>query len=262
MAPVRFANACAACHLLTFDKRFEEGVPHDRLDIVHAFVVKKFSDYIAAHPNELREMQDPARDLTGKPLTPGTRTVTSSEWVREQVIVAEELLWHKTCAQCHAHCARTFGIHGHRTLVCRHRGLGSSNAACCDHSRGAWRGAAANRACADYIALDAACEIRSLCAHWFHLRELPREGADEHGIERRVDPGDCDLPKVPCAGTGACGIEVLRVPHLSRLVEAEGSHAEIYVAGAAHWRTLTTCGTGFSLCAQAERDIADRTSNN
>lgn len=102
MAPVKFANACAGCHLLTFDKRFAEGVPHDRLDIVHAFVVKQFSDYIAAHPNELHEMQDPARELTGKPLIPGTRTITSSEWVREQVIVAEELLWHKTCAQCHA----------------------------------------------------------------------------------------------------------------------------------------------------------------
>src|SRR2546429_4206847 len=24
MAPVKFANACAACHLLTFDKRFDE----------------------------------------------------------------------------------------------------------------------------------------------------------------------------------------------------------------------------------------------
>lgn len=101
MVPVKFANACAGCHLLTFDKRFEEGVPHDRLDVVHAFVVKKFSEYIAAHPNELREIQDPARDLTGKPSTPSTRTVTPSQWVREQVIVAEELLWHKTCSQCH-----------------------------------------------------------------------------------------------------------------------------------------------------------------
>jgi hypothetical protein len=102
MAPVKFANACAACHLLTFDKRFEEGVPHDRLDIVHAYVVKKFSDYIAAHPNELSEKQDPARDLTGRPLMAGARTVTSPQWVREQVIVAEELLWNKTCSQCHA----------------------------------------------------------------------------------------------------------------------------------------------------------------
>ena len=42
MAPVKFANACAGCHLLTFDKRFDEGVPHDNPDVVHAFLLKKF----------------------------------------------------------------------------------------------------------------------------------------------------------------------------------------------------------------------------
>jgi len=101
MAPVKFANACAACHLLTFDKRFEEGVPHDKPEVVHAFVAKKFSEYIAAHPNELREMQDPERDLTGKPLMPKMRVLTPPQWVSERTAVAEELLWHKTCAQCH-----------------------------------------------------------------------------------------------------------------------------------------------------------------
>src|SRR5580704_16873854 len=38
MAPVKFATACAGCHLLTFDKRFEDGVPHDTPEIVHAYV--------------------------------------------------------------------------------------------------------------------------------------------------------------------------------------------------------------------------------
>jgi hypothetical protein len=101
MAPVKFATACAGCHLLTFDKRFDDGVPHDRLDVVHAFLVNKFSDYIAAHPNELHEMQDPARDLTGKPRSPNLRTLSAQEWVKEKVVVAEELLWNKTCSQCH-----------------------------------------------------------------------------------------------------------------------------------------------------------------
>jgi hypothetical protein len=36
MAPVKFASACAACHLLAFDKRFDEGVPHDKPEIIHA----------------------------------------------------------------------------------------------------------------------------------------------------------------------------------------------------------------------------------
>ena len=42
MSAVRFATTCAGCHSLTFDKRFEEGVPHDKTEIVHAFVVAKF----------------------------------------------------------------------------------------------------------------------------------------------------------------------------------------------------------------------------
>jgi len=37
MAPVKFANACAACHLLTFDKRFDQGVPHDNPEVIHAY---------------------------------------------------------------------------------------------------------------------------------------------------------------------------------------------------------------------------------
>src|SRR5262249_9989726 len=102
MAPPKFATACAACHLLTFDKRFEEGVPHDKPEGVHAFVVKKFTSYIAAHPNELREVRDPRRALTGRPAAPEVRVLAPAQWVAEKTMVAEELLWHKTCAQCHA----------------------------------------------------------------------------------------------------------------------------------------------------------------
>ena len=102
MAPPKFATACAACHLLTFDKRFEEGVPHDKPEVVHAFVVKSFTEYINAHPNELREVSDPERKLTGRPAGPAVRVLAASEWIAEKTMVAEELLWHKTCAQCHA----------------------------------------------------------------------------------------------------------------------------------------------------------------
>jgi hypothetical protein len=101
MAPVKFATACAGCHLLTFDKRFEDGVPHDTPEIVHAFVVKKFQDYIAAHPSELRVPRDPSRDLTGKIIAPEVRLLSPSQWVTERTADAEELLWRKTCKQCH-----------------------------------------------------------------------------------------------------------------------------------------------------------------
>jgi hypothetical protein len=102
MAPVKFATACAGCHSLAFDKRFDEGVPHDTPEVVDAFLRKKFAAYVAAHSNELREMQNPDRDLTGKMLASKSRVLTSSQWVAQQVAIAEELLWHKTCAQCHA----------------------------------------------------------------------------------------------------------------------------------------------------------------
>ena len=102
MAPVKFANACSGCHLLTFDERFESGVPHDEPSIVRAFLMKKFQEYIAAHPNELRETRDPRRDLTGKPHSPEFRVLTPAQWVAERAADSQELLWRKTCAQCHA----------------------------------------------------------------------------------------------------------------------------------------------------------------
>jgi hypothetical protein len=102
MATVRFATACAACHLLTFDKRFDAGAPHDKPDAVHAFLVKKFREYIAVHPAEVRVARDPKRDLTGKPIPPEVRILTPEQWVSERTADAEELLWRKTCKQCHA----------------------------------------------------------------------------------------------------------------------------------------------------------------
>jgi hypothetical protein len=102
MAPVKFANACAACHLLTFDKRFDEGAPHDKPEVIHAFLTKRFQQYIATHPGEVRVLRDPRRDLTGKPLPPEVRILTPAQWVIERTAEAEELLWRKTCKQCHA----------------------------------------------------------------------------------------------------------------------------------------------------------------
>jgi hypothetical protein len=101
MAPVKFANACAACHLLTFDKRFEGGVPHDKPDVVHAFLVRTFREYIASHPTEVRVRRDPSRELTGRPLPPLYRSLTPAQWVTERTAESEDLLWRKTCKQCH-----------------------------------------------------------------------------------------------------------------------------------------------------------------
>lgn len=102
MAPVKFANACASCHLLVFDKRFDDGVPHDKPEVVQTFLAKKFREYIAAHPSEVQVARDPNRDLTGKPLPAEVRILTPAQWVAERTAEAEDLLWRKTCKQCHA----------------------------------------------------------------------------------------------------------------------------------------------------------------
>jgi hypothetical protein len=101
MRPVEFASSCSSCHLLTFDKRFDEGVPHDTPEVVHDFLTRKFQQYIAAHLDQVRVTRDPSRELTGKPLPPDVRVLTPSQWVAERTADAEELLWRKTCKQCH-----------------------------------------------------------------------------------------------------------------------------------------------------------------
>jgi hypothetical protein len=103
MSPVAYAKACAACHPLLFDKRFAEPVPHDKPEIVHAFVVHKFREYIARHPEELRAASQSEWLLPRNPL-PAARParLTPDEWVNERVAEAEQLLWQKTCQECHS----------------------------------------------------------------------------------------------------------------------------------------------------------------
>jgi hypothetical protein len=101
MAPPKFANACAGCHLLTFDQRFDEGAPHDKPEVIHKYLLKKFSEYIRAHPAELQQVQDPQRNLAGRAAAAAVRSSSPAQWIAERVAVSEELLWHKTCAQCH-----------------------------------------------------------------------------------------------------------------------------------------------------------------
>jgi len=101
MAPATYANTCAACHSLQFDKRIADAVPHDRPEVIHPFVVAKLQAYIAAHPADLRVARDPSRDLPEKPISAESRVLTPAQWVAERTSEAEELLWRKTCKQCH-----------------------------------------------------------------------------------------------------------------------------------------------------------------
>jgi hypothetical protein len=101
MVPPTYARTCAACHTLQFDKRFTDEVPHDTAEKIHPFIVAKFQGYIASHPAELRVPRDPTRDIPAKPIPADYRVLTPAQWVAERTAEAEELLWRKTCKQCH-----------------------------------------------------------------------------------------------------------------------------------------------------------------
>ncbi len=111
MASIRYVNQCAACHVLQFDRIIPEPAPHDKPEIVHAFIVKKYTDYIATHP-DARRLPVLAIDdgmssgLTQSILRPtGNDSVmlasSPSDWVQQRTAEAERLLWNKNCKICH-----------------------------------------------------------------------------------------------------------------------------------------------------------------
>jgi hypothetical protein len=101
MPPPEFAKACAACHTLQFDKHFgNEQVPHDKPEVVHAFLLKRFGEYIAAHPAAVHDAEPRARQLPGKDRIVRVAR-NAAEWVQFHVDGAEWLLYAKTCKQCH-----------------------------------------------------------------------------------------------------------------------------------------------------------------
>ena len=99
MAPVTYEKQCAGCHTLQFDKKLSESVPHDTPEVVHAFVLKKFRDYIAANPAALQETSMRLGQIPGVVASAAPRN--AEEWVQQQTAQAEYLLWRKTCKQCH-----------------------------------------------------------------------------------------------------------------------------------------------------------------
>jgi len=102
MLPVKFATDCAGCHTLQFDTRFgPEQVPHDKPEAVHAFLVKRFQEYIGRNPASVHLPEPPTRQFPGR-IRPVRTAGDASEWVQFRVDDAEWLLWSKTCKQCHA----------------------------------------------------------------------------------------------------------------------------------------------------------------
>ena len=61
MTRIRYVNQCAACHTLQYDKLIAQPAPHDQPQVVHAFIMNKYRDYIQAHPEALRS---PAQEIS------------------------------------------------------------------------------------------------------------------------------------------------------------------------------------------------------
>ena len=101
MASATYAQTCAACHSLQFDKRLTDAAPHDKPEVIHPLIVAKLQAYIAVHPEDLRVPRDPSRDLPEKTIPADYRLLTAAQWVAERTTEDEQLLWRKTCKQCH-----------------------------------------------------------------------------------------------------------------------------------------------------------------
>lgn len=105
MAAPTYASACQSCHALQFDSHFTDSVPHDKPQVVHEFVLRKLTEYIHQHPEEIHEAPRPVRIMFGGTVSREPQTVkiagSAEEWVKLRTEAAENLLWHKTCQQCH-----------------------------------------------------------------------------------------------------------------------------------------------------------------
>jgi len=100
MTPITYAQQCAACHQLPFDAHISGNVPHDKPETVHDFLVRTYTDYIRAHPGELKTAWTPLQRIPQQ--SPPRITRNTDEWVKFRVEEAEILQWQKSCKECHA----------------------------------------------------------------------------------------------------------------------------------------------------------------
>jgi predicted CXXCH cytochrome family protein len=102
MTPITYQQQCARCHLLFFDERIDEQVPHDTPEKVHPFVRQALAAYIQQNPKDLTKPDDAVRRVPlnfPRPVEPSARS--PQEWVARRTAFDEQILWNKTCAECH-----------------------------------------------------------------------------------------------------------------------------------------------------------------
>jgi len=103
MQSILYATQCAACHVkdLQFDKRFDQAAPHDKPDVVQTFLIQKYSEYFASHPRALSEVVAPERILPNTVKLPLPVPRNRQEWMDQQIMLADILLFNKGCKLCH-----------------------------------------------------------------------------------------------------------------------------------------------------------------
>ena len=90
---------CESCHPL-FDKRIPTRPASTDPATVDEFVVRKYTEYIAMHPEEVHERAILNQDLP-EACSSGSRE-REAVGAAQRVDGAERLLWQKSCKECHA----------------------------------------------------------------------------------------------------------------------------------------------------------------
>jgi cytochrome c7-like protein len=102
MTQVTYERACAGCHLLQFDHRMMDQVPHKDTQTVRAALESAYRAYLTAKPGAMHEVTGPARLIPARMNeAPPKSAANANEWVAMQVQGAEALLYKMTCRQCH-----------------------------------------------------------------------------------------------------------------------------------------------------------------
>jgi hypothetical protein len=119
--PIRYVNQCAACHVLQFDRLIPDPAPHDKPEVVRAFIMAKLTEYVARNPSVLRmsvnaELPDYGEERRNilrpsEQYQPPQSSIALSpqQWVQQRTVAAENLLWSKNCRLCHAQAVEEGG---------------------------------------------------------------------------------------------------------------------------------------------------------
>jgi hypothetical protein len=101
MAAPTYDRNCMGCHKLQFDRDIVEPVPHGKQPPeLHLFIVSQLRSYVAQHPTAVSQ---PILPVDGR-IPRGPQPViarNAEDWISKRALIDEELLWRKTCAECH-----------------------------------------------------------------------------------------------------------------------------------------------------------------